>query len=112
MALSQRRLVKPVKKLRKLLKKLDGDAAPEQVHDLRTSARRFEAAFGALALNDAGIPNSVLKEMGRLRKCAGKVGNMDVLTEFAAAPGRKSEKECRVRCWSIWAGGGKRRSQN
>ena len=31
MALNQTRLVKPVKKLRKLLKKLDGDAAPEQV---------------------------------------------------------------------------------
>src|SRR5437868_5544967 len=97
MALNQTRLVKPVKKLRKLLKKLDGDAAPEQVHDLRTSARRFEAAFGALALNDAGISNSVLKELARLRKRAGKVRDMDVLTEFAAATRPKSDEECHVR---------------
>src|SRR5437868_13869249 len=97
MALNQTRLVKPVKKLRKLLKKLDGDAAPEQVHDLRTSARRFEAAFGALALSDASITNSVLKELGRLRNRAGKVRDMDVLTEFAAATRPKSEEECHVR---------------
>ena len=97
MSLNQTRLIKPVKKLRRLLKKLDGDAAPEQVHDLRTSARRFEAAFGALALNDAGIPNSVLKELGRLRKRAGKVRDMDILTEFAAATRPKSEEECHVR---------------
>ena len=97
MSLNQTRLIKPVKKLRRLLKKLDGDAAPEQVHDLRTSTRRFEAAFGALALNDAGIPNSVLKELGRLRKRAGKVRDMDVLTEFAAAIRPNTEEECHVR---------------
>jgi CHAD domain-containing protein len=84
-ALKQTRLVKPVKKLRKLLNTLDSDSAPEQIHDLRTSARRFEAAFKALALEDAGIPKSVFKELGRLRKRAGKVRDMDVLTEFAAA---------------------------
>jgi CHAD domain-containing protein len=96
-AINQARLVKPAKKLRKLLNKLDSDPAPEQVHDLRTSARRFEAAFTALALCDAGIPKSVLKELGRLRKRAGKVRDMDVLTEFAAAVHPKREDECHVR---------------
>ena len=97
MALDQTRLVKPVKKLRKLLSKLDSDPAPEQIHDLRTSARRFEAAFKALSLSDAGIPKCVLKELGRLRKRAGKVRDMDVLTEFAAAVRPKGEEECHVR---------------
>ena len=97
MAINQTRLVKPVKKLRKLLGKLDCDPAPEQVHDLRTNTRRFEAAFKALALDDAGIPKSVLKELGRLRKRAGKVRDMDVLTEFAAAVRPKGEEECHVR---------------
>ena len=97
MALNQTRLVKPVKKLRKLLGKLDSDPAPEQVHDLRTSTRRFEAAFKALALADAGIPKSVLKQLGRLRKRAGKVRDMDVLTEFAASVRPNGEEECHVR---------------
>ncbi len=97
MALDQARLVKPAKKLRKLVGKLDSDPAPEQVHDLRTSARRFEAAFKALALDDEGVPKSVLKELGRLRKRAGKVRDMDVLTEFAAAVHPKGEEECHVR---------------
>jgi CHAD domain-containing protein len=97
MALDQTRLVKPVKKLRKLLGKLDSKPAPEQVHDLRTRARRFEAAFGALALDDAGIPKTLLKDLGRLRKRAGKVRDMDVLTEFAAAVSPKGQEECHVR---------------
>ena len=97
MAVKQTRLVKPVKKLRKLLSKLDRDPPPEQVHDLRTSARRVEAAFKALALDDAGIPKSVVKELRRLRKRAGKVRDMDVLTEFVASVHPKGEEECHVR---------------
>jgi CHAD domain-containing protein len=96
-AIDQTRLVKPVKKLRKLLGKLNSDPPPEPIHDLRTSARHFEAAFGALDLDEAGVPKSVLKELGRLRKRAGKVRDMDVLTEFAAAVRPKSEEECHVR---------------
>jgi len=86
-----------MKKLRRLLNTLDSDSAPEQVHDLRTSARRFDAAFKALGLDDAGIPKSVFKELGRLRKRAGRVRAMDVLTEFAAAIRSKDEAECHVR---------------
>ncbi|PWU08593.1 MAG: hypothetical protein C5B51_07635 [Terriglobia bacterium] len=97
MALNQKRLVKPMKKLRRLFSKLDSDPVPEQVHDLRTNARRFEAAFQALALDDAGIPNSVLKDLARLRKRAGKVRDMDVLTEFAATIRPHDEEECHVR---------------
>ena len=97
MALDQTRLTKPVKKLRKLIGKLDSDPAPEQVHDLRTSARRFEAAFSPLALDDARILKSVVKDLGRLRKRAGKVRDMDVLTEFAAAIRPQGDEECHVR---------------
>jgi CHAD domain-containing protein len=90
-------LVKPVKSLRKLLSKLDNDPAPEEVHGLRTSGRRFEAAFGDLALDDEGIPKSVLNELTRLRKRAGKLRYMDVLTEFAATVRLKGEEERHVR---------------
>jgi CHAD domain-containing protein len=94
MALDQTRVVKPVKKLRKLLSKLDSDPAPERVHDLRTSARRFEAASRALAFD--GVPKLVFKDLDRLRKRAGKIRDMDVLTEYAAAVRPKGEEECHV----------------
>ena len=42
MALDRNRLLKPVKKLRKLISRIHNDAAPEQVHNLRTASRRFE----------------------------------------------------------------------
>jgi len=92
-ALDHTRLLKPLKKLRRLLNTLDSDSAPEHIHDLRTSARRIEAAFNALDLDDAGTPRSVIKELGRPRKRAGKVRDMDVLTEFAATINPKGEAE-------------------
>lgn len=97
MAIDHARLIKPVKKLRKLLKKLSADPALEEVHDLRTTGRRFEAALTSMALEDAGISKSALKELGRLRKRAGKVRDMDVLTELAAAVRPKGEDECHIR---------------
>ena len=45
MALDRDRLLKPVKKLRKLISRIDNNSAPEQVHRLRTNTRRFEATL-------------------------------------------------------------------
>jgi CHAD domain-containing protein len=97
MALDQTRLVKPVKKLRKLLNKLKRDSTPKNVHELRTSVRRFEATFRALDLDGAGAPKSLVKDLDVLRKRAGKIRDMDILTEFAASHRLKGEEECHVR---------------
>jgi CHAD domain-containing protein len=61
MALDRDSLLKPVKKLRKLIDKVDTKPTPERVHDLRTNTRRFEAMFEALSLDAQGIGKSVLK---------------------------------------------------
>lgn len=50
MALDRDRLV-PVKKLRKLIGKIDQEPTLDKVHDLRTLTRKFEAIFEALSLN-------------------------------------------------------------
>jgi CHAD domain-containing protein len=101
MALDRDRLLKPVKKLRKLIAGLDTNPLPETVHDLRTSTRRFEAAYKALSLDTQGIGKSMLKDLGRLRKRAGKVRDMDVLTGFASTVHPQGDKaqaeaECSV----------------
>jgi len=97
MALDGKQLSKPAKKLRKLVGKLSRQPAPKTVHDLRTNSRRFEAAFHALDLGDQGVPKSVLKGLRRCRKRAGKVRDMDVLTEYASKVHAEGEEECRVR---------------
>ena len=97
MALDFRQIRKPVRKLRKLLKKMPALPSPEQVHDFRTNARRFEAILHAFAMDSSGIGRRTLKPLAKLRKRAGKVRDMDVLTAYAASVHPKNdEKECAV----------------
>jgi CHAD domain-containing protein len=96
MTLDRNRLFKPVRKLRKLIGKLDGDPTPKQVHSLRTNTRRFEAMFNALSLDAQGIGKSMLKDLGHIRRRAGKVRDMDVLTGFASTVHTHDEEECSV----------------
>jgi len=96
MALDQARLVKPAKKLMKLIRKLDRDPAPEQVHALRTSVLRFETSFKALVLDQEGLHKSIVKPLNRLRKRAGKVRDMDVLMALATTVHPKGEDKCRI----------------
>jgi CHAD domain-containing protein len=96
MALDSKRLLKPVRKLRKLVGNLDRQPAAEIVHDLRTNARRVEATFEALMLDTQGAGKSVMKDLRRCRKRAGRVRDMDVLTDYASRVHRPGEDECSV----------------
>ena len=62
-----------------------------------TNTRRFEAVFQALSLDEEGIDKELLKDLGRLRKSAGKVRDMDVLTAFASNVHPRGEEECLVK---------------
>ena len=97
MAVDPKRLLKPAKKLRKLVRKLDRRPAPEDVHALRTNTRRFEAAFDALKLDGQSGGRSLMKDLRRCRKRAGKVRDMDVLTGYASTIHVTGEEECGVR---------------
>src|ERR1700733_12638987 len=94
MALERDRLLKRVTKLRKLIHKLESNPAPEKVHDLRTTARQFEAIFHALSLDEHGARKSMLKDLAHIRKRAGKVRDMDVLMGFASKIHPPGEEEC------------------
>lgn len=97
MAVDPKRLLKPAKKLRKLVRKLDRHPPPEEVHALRTNTRRFEAAFEALMLESQGDGKSIMKDLRRCRKRAGKVRDMDVLTGYASTVHLTGEEDCAVR---------------
>ena len=97
MAVDFKRAQKPVRKLRKLLKKMSAEPTPEQVHDFRTNSRNMEATLNAFGLEDSGLGRRVLEPLSRLRKRAGKVRDMDVLTSYAASVGAEDgEQDCAV----------------
>jgi CHAD domain-containing protein len=74
------RVERPLRKLRKLLKSLPENAAPEDVHKMRTRARRIEAVANALKPAAGKETRRLLKAIKPVRKAAGGVRDMDVLT--------------------------------
>jgi CHAD domain-containing protein len=92
MALDPDALHKPVRRLRKLLKRMPKRPVPGDVHKMRTSTRRLEAALTALSMK----PMRALGGLSRVRRAAGKVRDMDVLIHFASTVHPDGEDECSV----------------
>ena len=98
MALDRNRIEKPASKLRKLLKKMPSTPAPEQVHTFRTSARRMETVLQTFPLDNTPSGKRLSKQIAKLRKAAGKLRDLDVLTDYAAGVSHDStESECTTR---------------
>ena len=93
MPLDQDKLDRSFRKLRKSLRKVPKRPSPEEVHDLRTRTRRLESTLHALMLDQKQNGRRLLKAVAPIRKKAGKVRDMDVLTGFAATLANDSE-EC------------------
>jgi CHAD domain-containing protein len=96
MSLNPDRIQKTVRKLRKLVKKAPKRPTPDQVHDLRTHTRRFEAATQALRLDSKRNERRVLRALARLRKRAGRVRDMDVLTAHTSNLHVDKDQDCLV----------------
>jgi CHAD domain-containing protein len=99
MALDINRVQKPALKLRKLLRKLSKTPSIDAVHDFRTNARRLETTLKSLSLDSKYNGRRIVKKISKLRKRAGKVRDMDVLTGYASSVSLQNndEKECVVR---------------
>jgi CHAD domain-containing protein len=80
MALNTERIVNNIQKLRKLLKRRSKLRRPEGVHELRTRTRRLEAVLPATGLDSGRNEKEVLRLLKPMRKKAGAVRDMDVLT--------------------------------
>jgi CHAD domain-containing protein len=97
MAIDLERIHKSLRKLRKLTAELPKDPSPEKVHKLRTNARKVEAIFSALSLDSQKNERQLIKRLRRIRKRAGKVRDLDVLTADLATVHVNGETECQVR---------------
>jgi CHAD domain-containing protein len=96
MAIESRSIQKPFRKLRRLLKRISEPVEPEQVHELRTGARRIEAMLHALELGHRSVAGELLKHLKPMRKAAGAVRDMDVLIASAATLPHEGEEVCFV----------------
>src|SRR5204863_8259295 len=96
MSLNTNRIEKDVRKLRNLVKKLPRNPTPAEIHRLRTRVRRFEIELQASGL-DAQLKEKWLrKQLARIRRRAGKVRDMDVLTAHLSTVRVEGERDCLI----------------
>ena len=80
---SPEHLREPFRKLRESLKHIEKNPPPEDVHRLRTQARRIESLASALTPSGGKKARQLIRPVKHLRKAAGGVRDMDVLTSNA-----------------------------
>lgn len=78
MRINSEKAIKPIRKVRKLLKDFPADPSAEEIHDLRTNCRKLEAIMRAVA-PDPKQARKVVKAIQPLRQAAGHVRDLDVL---------------------------------
>lgn len=97
MSLDQESIRPVFRKLDRELSKLAGKPVPDNVHRFRTASRRVEALVTVLVPETNRNEKKLLKLLGRLRKKAGRLRDLDVQTsalrslKIPQEPGRKSQ---------------------
>jgi CHAD domain-containing protein len=69
---------------------------PEEIHDLPTQIRRFQAMTEALGVNCKRNERRLLRHLARIRKRAGEIRDLDVLTGYASTVQLDQEYDCLV----------------
>ena len=82
MALDFDKVESTIGKLRKQFKRMPQVPSPDEVHKLRTLARRVEAIVHAFGMEQQPEGRKLLKLLKPVRKAAGKVRDMDVFVGF------------------------------
>src|SRR5262249_30256094 len=95
MPLAKTEIQDDLRKLRRSLKRAQKSLTPEDVHKLRTRARRVVSLSDAHSLPSLNKSN-LAKPLKRLRKRAGRVRDMDVLTAHLAAMHSDEDPSCRT----------------
>jgi CHAD domain-containing protein len=93
MALDGRRIVKPLRKLHKILGHPSAQMSPERVHELRTRCYRVQSTLRAFGFAEERRGVELVESLERFRKRAGKVRDADVLTSLAATLRDRGESE-------------------
>lgn len=71
--LAQAKLIKPLRKLRELLKRNVDEISPEETRDIRANCRRLETILSAVNIAQNADGKSLLKHIPSVRKAACQV---------------------------------------
>jgi len=97
MPLEIERIRKSTRRVAKFAKRSSKRPSPDEVHKLRTSARHLESALSSLQLADERGVGSLLRHLKKIRRLAGALRDMDVLTANALDIDHRGERDCLVR---------------
>ena len=97
MSFDGERLLKPLQSLIQSTKVPREDLDPERVHKLRTTTRRVEAILSAVEVAKPRARRQLLRSLKKVRRAAGVVRDMDVLTGKAADVLVAKERNCQVK---------------
>src|SRR3954466_4920669 len=90
------RIHKSSRRVRKFLRENSKRPSVNAVHKVRTSTRSLETTFTTLGLASKKNIKRLLRDLKLLRKRAGKVRDMDVLTADALTLQAEGEQDCLV----------------
>ena len=98
MSFNVERIHKSTGKVLRFLKRKSRRPTPDTIHDLRTSIRTLEANFLTLPCTSKRKSRRLVSELSEIRKHAGRVRDMDVMTADALTANFSGEDEdCLVR---------------
>ncbi|HYR91274.1 MAG TPA: CHAD domain-containing protein [Terriglobia bacterium] len=90
------RIRKSTRRITKFLRKNSKTPSPNAIHNLRISTRTLETTFITLGLNSKRKVKRLLRGLGDVRKRAGKVRDMDVLTADTLTVRQDGDEDCQV----------------
>src|SRR5581483_4892092 len=96
MSFDLERIHKSTRRVAKFLRKNSKRPSSKAVHNLRTSTRTLETTFSTLRLDSTRKVRRLLHDLGDIRKRAGKVRDMDVLTADVLTVYEAGEQDCVV----------------
>ena len=89
----------PLQKERRLLRKLADNPTPDQIHHFRTNARRIEAVLDLVFDKPRKNERKLLKQLGRVRRRAGRVRDLDVQITTLQTLHLGREDQCKRQVW-------------
>src|SRR5215472_6116017 len=96
MSFDAKRMDKSSRRVKKFLRKNSRRPSSTAIHNMRTSIRSLETTFNTVGLDSKVKVRRLLHDLRDIRKCAGKVRDMDVLTADALTLSDNEELDCLV----------------
>src|SRR5262245_46590370 len=96
MSFDIKRVQKSEQRVERFLRRNAKSPSTAAIHRLRTNARRLETTFGTLSIHSNARLKRLLADLAVVRKRAGKVRDMDVLTADVMTIKHDDEQDCLV----------------